>query len=101
MGLRRVCHQSELRPGGVKRLDDVDVAVFNVDGAFLAIKNICTHADLPLSEGELAGETLICPWHGACFSLRTGEALTLPATEPVATFPVVLQGDEVFVEVPA
>ena len=98
MGLRRVCHQSELGPGGVKRLEGFDVAVFNVNGALFAIKDVCTHAELPLSEGELAGETIVCPWHGACFSLRTGEALTLPATEPLQTFPVIVQESSIFVE---
>jgi 3-phenylpropionate/trans-cinnamate dioxygenase ferredoxin subunit len=99
MGLRRVCHQSELGSGRVKRLEDLDIAVFNVNGVHFAIKDVCTHAELPLSEGEITGENIVCPWHGACFSLRTGEALSLPATEPVETFPVILQGNDVFVEV--
>jgi len=99
MALRRVCNKSEVASGTAKRIDDLEIAVFNLDGAFFAIKDVCTHEQAPLSEGELTGETIVCPWHGACFSVKTGEALSLPATEPVETFPVVLQGDDVYLEI--
>jgi nitrite reductase/ring-hydroxylating ferredoxin subunit len=99
MALHRVCNKSEIACGSVKRIDELDIALFNLDGTFFAIKDVCTHDQAPLSEGELNGDTIVCPWHGACFSVRTGEALSLPATEPVETFPVILQGDEVYVDV--
>ncbi|MBV9491870.1 MAG: non-heme iron oxygenase ferredoxin subunit [Verrucomicrobia bacterium] len=98
MALQRICQKSELGPGTVKRLDEPPVAVFNVDGGFYAIRDICTHAWARLSDGDVDGETVICPLHGACFSLRTGEALTPPATEPVEMFAVVVQGDDVYVD---
>jgi nitrite reductase/ring-hydroxylating ferredoxin subunit len=99
MALQRVCSKSELAPGSVKRLDEPPVAVFNVDGSYFAISDVCTHEWARLSDGELDGETVICPLHGACFSLCTGEALSLPATEPVEIFAVVLEGDEIYVDV--
>jgi 3-phenylpropionate/trans-cinnamate dioxygenase ferredoxin subunit len=99
MALQRVCSKSELVPGSVKRLDEPPVAVFNVDGSYFAISDVCTHEWARLSDGELEGETVICPLHGACFSLSTGEALSLPATEPVEIFAVVLQGDDIYVDV--
>jgi 3-phenylpropionate/trans-cinnamate dioxygenase ferredoxin subunit len=99
MALHRVCRISDLNPGEVRRIDDPPVAVFNVNGAFFAISDVCTHAEASLSEGQVDGETVECPLHGACFDLRTGEALTPPAIEPVPTFAVVLQDDEVYVEV--
>ena len=99
MALRRVCSKSEVASGSVKRIDDLEIAVFNLDGTFYAIKDVCTHEQAPLSEGELIEDTIICPWHGACFSIETGEALSLPATEPVETFPVVLQGEDVYLEI--
>jgi 3-phenylpropionate/trans-cinnamate dioxygenase ferredoxin component len=99
MALHRVCSKSEIASGQVKRIEDPAIAIFNVGGTLFAIKDVCTHDQAPLSEGQTDGETVICPWHGACFSLRTGEALSLPATEAVETFPVVLEGDEVFVEI--
>jgi 3-phenylpropionate/trans-cinnamate dioxygenase ferredoxin subunit len=99
MALERVCQISELGPGEVKRIDNPPIAVFNVDGALFAIGDVCTHAEASLAEGYVDGQTVACPLHGACFDLRTGEALTPPATEPVQTFAVVVQDDDVFVEV--
>jgi 3-phenylpropionate/trans-cinnamate dioxygenase ferredoxin subunit len=99
MGLHRVCRISELGPGEVKRIDNPPIAVFNVNGALFAISDICTHAEASLSEGSVDGYTVECPLHGAYFDLRTGEALTPPAIEPVQTFPVIRQNDEVYVEV--
>jgi 3-phenylpropionate/trans-cinnamate dioxygenase ferredoxin subunit len=99
MSLHRVCRIAELGPGEVKRIDDPPVAVFNVGGALFAISDICTHAEASLSEGRVDGDTVECPLHGACFDLRTGAAMTPPAVEPVQTFAVVLQDDNVYVEV--
>src|ERR1700746_485606 len=99
MALRRVCSLSELGPGEVKRIDNPPIAVFNVEGALFAISDICTHAEASLSEGHVEGQTVECPLHGACFDLRTGEALTPPATEPVEIYAVVLQDDVIYVEI--
>ena len=99
MALRRVCKKSEVSQGNAIRIDDPEIAVFNVEGEFFAIKDVCTHDQARLSDGELTGETIECPWHGACFSVKTGEVLSLPATEPVETFPVVLKEDDVYVEI--
>jgi 3-phenylpropionate/trans-cinnamate dioxygenase ferredoxin component len=98
MALHRICAKAELPPGKARRLEDPPVAVFNINGELLAVGDICTHEGGPLSEGSLDGDTVECPWHYACFSLRTGEALTLPATEPVPTYPVIVQGEEIYVE---
>jgi 3-phenylpropionate/trans-cinnamate dioxygenase ferredoxin subunit len=99
MALRRVCRKSDLAPGEVKRIDDPAIAVFNVGGTLFAISDTCTHAEASLSEGRVDGETVECPLHGACFDLRTGDALTPPAIEPVQTFRVVVQEEDVYVEV--
>jgi 3-phenylpropionate/trans-cinnamate dioxygenase ferredoxin component len=96
--LRRVCGISELSPGAVKRIQDPAIAVFNIGGTLFAISDICTHAEASLSEGTVDGETVECPLHGATFDLRTGEALTPPAVDPVQTFPVVVQEDSIYVE---
>jgi 3-phenylpropionate/trans-cinnamate dioxygenase ferredoxin subunit len=101
MPLHRVCAVSDLPPGGVKRIDDPAIAVFNVEGTLFAISNICTHAEGLLSEGTIEGEIVECPLHGATFDLRSGEALTPPAVESVRTYPVIRQGDEIYVEVSA
>lgn len=69
-------------------IDDVEVAVFNVDGEFYAIENMCTHDDAVLTEGQLEGDQILCPRHGAAFCLRTGQALTPPAYEDLTTLDV-------------
>jgi 3-phenylpropionate/trans-cinnamate dioxygenase ferredoxin component len=84
-----------LLPGepAVVELDDTVVAVFNVDGSFYAIQDICTHDGEELTGGPIEGDQIICPRHGARFCLRTGAALSPPAYEPVHCFPVrVLDG---------
>jgi 3-phenylpropionate/trans-cinnamate dioxygenase ferredoxin subunit len=83
----------------VKRIEDPAIAVFNVEGTLFAISDTCTHAEASLSEGRVDGQTVECPLHGACFDLRTGEALTPPAIEPVQTFRVLAQEDDIYVEI--
>ena len=80
----------EIPPGSHKVMDvnDVMVAVFNVDGKFYAIEDMCTHDGGILTGGEVKGCIITCPRHGATFDVRTGAALTAPAYEPTATFPV-------------
>lgn len=79
-------------PEGTAVLTEVNgepVAVFHCEGDFYAIADTCSHEEASLSEGELlVGCTVECPLHGAQFDLRTGAALCLPATLPVATFEV-------------
>jgi 3-phenylpropionate/trans-cinnamate dioxygenase ferredoxin subunit len=67
-------------------IDAAEVAVFNVDGEFFAIEDICTHDGGGLAGGEIEDHQVICPRHGARFCLRTGEALTPPAYEPVRAY---------------
>lgn len=75
-----------------------DVALVKTeDGEIFAIDNTCTHALASLAEGWVEGETVECPLHAAAFCLKTGAALTLPATEPVTTHAVDIRGDEVYI----
>lgn len=67
-------------------IDDALVAVFNVDGTFYAIDDVCTHDGGGLAGGAVEGDVVICPRHGARFCMRTGAALTPPAYEPVRTY---------------
>jgi 3-phenylpropionate/trans-cinnamate dioxygenase ferredoxin subunit len=87
-------------PAGARKIvevDGVEVVVVNVDGAFYAIEDVCTHDGGPLGEGQLEGCQLICPRHGARFDVRTGAALTMPAVEPAPTYEVRVAGDDIFV----
>ncbi|QID16165.1 non-heme iron oxygenase ferredoxin subunit [Nitrogeniibacter mangrovi] len=78
-------------PAGTVRTVDLDgtpVAVVNVDGRYHAIEDLCSHEEETLSTGAVEGDQIICPRHGARFSLVTGAALSAPACEPVTCFPV-------------
>ena len=90
----------QFTPGShrVVDVDGVEVAVFNIGGEFLAIEDICTHDGGDLACGEVEGDVIVCPRHGAKFSLRTGEVLAPPAYEPVAALPVRVENNMVQVK---
>ena len=74
------------------------IAIFRVGDELLAVEDRCTHQDYPLSEGDVRGEEVTCPLHGACFNLRTGIATCGPCNGPVRTFPLRIVGDQVEVD---
>jgi 3-phenylpropionate/trans-cinnamate dioxygenase ferredoxin subunit len=74
------------------------VLLCNVDGRIYAIEDACTHDGGELDQGELEDCRIMCPRHGAYFDVTTGEALTLPAILPVRTFPVRMEGEDIFVD---
>jgi 3-phenylpropionate/trans-cinnamate dioxygenase ferredoxin subunit len=82
----------ELPPGSVKivRAGELAVCIYNIGGDLYALEDRCSHDDGPLCEGDWDPDegVVVCPRHGANFDIRTGEPLTLPAYEPVETFPV-------------
>ena len=98
--LVKVAETKEVAPGTgrVVEAEGRSIALFNVAGAFHAIDNTCTHDGGPLGEGDLAGEVVACPWHGAQFNVKTGGVLAPPARTGVRSFPVKVQGDDVLVE---
>jgi nitrite reductase/ring-hydroxylating ferredoxin subunit len=71
-----------------------DVAVANVDGELHAFSDVCTHMQCSLVEGDLEGTTVTCMCHGSEFDVTTGDVLGGPATEPVQTFELAVEGDE-------
>ncbi len=75
-----------------------DVAIARDGEAFLAVQDLCTHAHVALSEGDVEDCTIECWLHGSRFDLRTGKPTGLPATEPVATFPVEVRDDGLYVD---
>ncbi|GLH97652.1 non-heme iron oxygenase ferredoxin subunit [Phytohabitans aurantiacus] len=96
----RVCSVEEVPKGSSVSadVDGTEIAVVHAeDDNFYAIYDQCSHAEVPLSEGEVDGCTLECWLHGSRFDLRTGEPTGLPATEPVPVFPVEVRDGEVFV----
>jgi 3-phenylpropionate/trans-cinnamate dioxygenase ferredoxin subunit len=90
-------------PPGTRRVIDMDgvpVAVFNLDGEYFAIKDECPHDGGELAAGALEGEVIVCPRHGARFSVRTGEVLGPPAYEDVRTYEVRVAAGRVQVMAP-
>ena len=76
-----------------------EIALFNVDGSFYAIDNSCPHSTGPLAEGRLYGKIVTCPWHGSQFDVTTGQCYAGPATKPVITYPVYIEGHSIFIEI--
>ncbi|WP_420627709.1 non-heme iron oxygenase ferredoxin subunit [Candidatus Leptofilum sp.] len=90
----------EIPPG--KRIfyefDYETVIILNVDGEFYCIADLCSHDDGPLEDGALTGHAIECPRHGACFDVRTGAVLALPATAAIPTYDVKVEDGFVFIE---
>ena len=101
MAFERACSVDELREGEAlgATVGDQDVAIARDGEELFAVEDICSHAAVALSEGEVEGCTVECWLHGSRFDLRTGKPTGLPATEPVATFPVDVRGSDVYVDV--
>ena len=81
------------------KVGDEDVLLARRGDEFFAVSAHCTHYHGPLAEGLMVGETVRCPWHHACFDLRTGSAIGAPAMRPLKTYEVVREGDVVRVTV--
>ncbi len=97
----RAIRSTELSPGNgtVVELSGARIAIFNVEGTFYAMDDTCTHAGGPLSEGELDGTVVTCPWHGATFEVKTGGVLGPPAANGLRSYEVKVEGDDVLVSV--
>jgi 3-phenylpropionate/trans-cinnamate dioxygenase ferredoxin subunit len=98
-----VCPAAELQPGQMRLVehDGLKIGVFNCDGSLYAIEDRCSHDNGPLAEGEFDAQscTVECPRHGSLFDLSTGRPKTLPAFQPVRTFPIAVEDDTIHLEV--
>jgi 3-phenylpropionate/trans-cinnamate dioxygenase ferredoxin subunit len=74
------------------------IALCNAGGTIYAISSICTHDGGPLDQGEIEGETIVCPRHGARFDIRTGRVLRPPATRKLRTYPVEIRDGAIYVD---
>ena len=99
--LVRVCSVHDVAPESAIAVEvgRDDLAIVHSNGVFYAIADECSHAAIPLSEGEVENGEIECYLHGSRFDLRTGEPTGLPATEPVPVYPVRLEDDAVLVDV--
>jgi len=101
MALVKVAETHEIPVGRAKRVlvKRHPIAVYHLQDGFYATDDTCTHAEASLCEGQIMGDQVACPLHGARFDIRTGAALTLPAVTPVETYKVIVQGNDILVEV--
>ena len=101
--MARVCAGSTTDvPPGEGRVVEADgrtLALFNVSGAFYALDNSCSHRGGPLGEGDLDGTVVVCPWHAWRWDVTSGANMNNPAVK-MACFPVSLEGDQVWVDLP-
>ncbi|HLJ92626.1 MAG TPA: non-heme iron oxygenase ferredoxin subunit [Gemmataceae bacterium] len=102
MAFTKVATVAEVTPGQAKpvTVQGRKIALYNINGTFYAIEDVCTHRGASLSEGECQGNIVICPWHGAEFDVTTGSHLSPPATRGVTSYKVQVVGDEIQVDVP-
>lgn len=101
MTKQRVAGVDEVAEGTLCRVEVDGVAIClarTADGDFYAIGDVCTHEEQSLSEGELIDFAVECPLHGSAFDLRTGEVSMPPAYDPATTYPVTVEGSDVYVE---
>lgn len=82
--------------GRIFRLNGGEIAIFRLESGIVAIDNRCPHQNGPLADGIIAGDHVICPLHGHRFNLKTGESLG--DDERIKTYPVFVEGDEIFIE---
>ena len=98
----RACGLSELPVEGAigVEVSGVPVAVVRTGDEVFALHDVCSHEEVPLSEGEIYDHTVECWLHGSCFDLRTGEPTGPPATRPVVIYPVKVTDGDVYIELP-
>ena len=82
---------------GVETDDETPIALVRTEGEVFAVRDVCSHAEVALSEGEVEDGTIECWLHGSCFDLRSGSPINPPATQPVPTYDVKIDGDDVLV----
>jgi len=97
----KVARTDEIKPGQARLVDarGRQIALFNINGEFFAIDNMCTHEQASLAEGEISGHEVTCPLHGAKFDVRTGSVLGPPAYDDVACYSVRVMGTDIEVDV--
>jgi 3-phenylpropionate/trans-cinnamate dioxygenase ferredoxin subunit len=101
-GLVRACALSEVPEQGALgvEINGEPVAIVRSGGEVFALRDVCSHEEVPLSEGEVYDHTVECWLHGSCFDLRTGKPTGPPATAAVPVYPVTINGDDVCVALP-
>jgi 3-phenylpropionate/trans-cinnamate dioxygenase ferredoxin subunit len=96
-----VIKESEFPPGNRKSLiiKGLPIVIFKLEDAYYAIHNQCPHQNLPLEEGDIEGDLIVCPHHGAKFCIKTGEVKNPPAFEDVVTYPTRIENNIIQIKI--
>ena len=96
-----LCSTDDVAPGAAVKVDTegLELAVFNVDGEFYVMDDLCSHGPGSLSEGFIDGDVIECPFHNGQFDIKTGEVVSPPCMIPVKVYPVTVEGGVVSIEV--
>jgi nitrite reductase/ring-hydroxylating ferredoxin subunit len=96
-----LCSTADVAPGAALKVETegLELAVFNLDGAFYVTDDLCTHGPGSLSEGYIDGDVVECNFHNGQFNIKTGEVVLPPCMVPIKTYPTVVEDGRVFIEV--
>ena len=97
----KVARANEIAPGQARLVNvkGKEIALFNVDGAYFALENACTHEEGPLAEGDVEGYEVTCPWHGWQYDVTTGQHCLAPRIRQ-DRFDVEVRGDDLYITLP-
>ena len=90
-------------PSGERLFVEIEgkpIVIFNIAGQFFSIGDVCSHDDGPVGEGDIEGDNIVCPRHGAEFDIRTGKAVQLPAVVDIPAYPVQVRDGNIFLGIP-
>ena len=95
-----LCSSDDVAPGTALKVDTngLELAVFNVEGAFFVMDDLCTHGPGSLSEGFIDGDVIECPFHNGQFDIKTGEVVSPPCMVPQKIYPVTVEDGKVVIE---
>jgi len=101
MSMTKLCKADFVPVGEMKQCqtDDTEVLVVNLNHQFFCLEARCTHAGAPLSDGELNGKILNCPWHGSQFDVTNGRVLQGPAEQSLKVYPVKVLDGDIYIEI--
>jgi 3-phenylpropionate/trans-cinnamate dioxygenase ferredoxin subunit len=100
--LVKAAMKSNIKPGAMTavEIEGLQIGICKVGDSFYAVGDICTHDGAPLEGGEMIGDQIECPRHGARFDVKSGKAMCLPAVTPVPTYRLEVKGEELWIFLP-
>ncbi len=98
---KRIASVTGIKDGEARKIevDNKSIALFMIEGEYFATDDTCTHEKASLSGGEIDGDTITCPQHGARLNIKTGQAMTLPAMFPVKTYQIKVNGNDIMINI--